>query len=193
MRFEEQFEQDKQKHQISESDWFKFKEGDNKMRILSEPKIIVERFKVGICYEGCNYCGKDEQNVSIRYLTWVIDRADGKVKLFKMPYKTTKQLVAYKMDADGGFGFEDFPMPYDININAEKAGTTKVVYTLIPARKNVPLTEEEQTTLDKCTVPESIIAKMKAKQRAKVEGIKEEDSGAVSYPEDEIDPNEIPF
>jgi len=193
MSFEENFESDKKEHHIQSNDWFKFKEGDNKMRILFEPKIIVEKFKVGIYYEDCGYDEKfPKSSKSIRYLTWIIDRADGKLKLFKMPYKVTKQLVGYKRNEE--YAFEDFPMPYDVNIQAEGAGDKTVVYNLICSRKETPLTVEEEAEFGKCTIPESIIAKMKAKQMQK-DGKAPVDAGdgKAEYPEEEIDAESIPF
>jgi hypothetical protein len=51
--------------------------------------------------------------------------------------------------ADPEYAFDEMPMPYDININAQNAGTKEVVYNVIPARNNTSLTAEEETALQR--------------------------------------------
>lgn len=193
--FEEQFEKDREEHEIKSgsSDFFNIKEGDNKMRILAEPKLIVERFKYGICYKGAEYCQKealerDKARLQYRYLTWIVDRLDGKVKLFKMPYIVAKTLVGLKQAVDEGYGFEDFPMPYDINLKAQNAGTKQVNYSLLPKKESTPITEYEQIDFEKQTEISDIIERMKQKQMEKM-GDASKESGEtldeIQYPEEE--------
>ena len=51
--------EDAAKDMGSGGDFYKFREGDNKLRIMSEPIIKVFRFGYGICYEGAPYCQKE--------------------------------------------------------------------------------------------------------------------------------------
>lgn len=136
--------------------WFKFQEGKNQFRILSEPEILFEDYKQGICYEGCGYEGKP------KYLAWILDRADNQVKLMKIPYSIFQNLVAFEEDEETNF--TGFPMPYDIKINAKNAGTKEVEYTVMPSikREAVPMTVVDEV-LQKNTTKE-IIEKMKQKQ-----------------------------
>lgn len=191
------------------SDWFKFKEGDNIFRILSEPIIFFEKFKTGICYTDCGYQG------TAKYLTWILDRADGKIKLAKIPYSLAETLGAYEKDED--YKFEGFPMPYDVKINAKGAGTKEVAYTILP-KPRTELSAEIMTEVEKKNKPEAIIEKMKEKQKEKhvADGTwqKEQDRKAelkqtladakqgkgeglaeagIEYPHEEINPDDIPF
>jgi hypothetical protein len=54
----------------------------------------------------------------------VIDRTDGKFKLFFMPNTIYKQIEALQENPD--YEFTDVPMPYDITINAKGAGSKDV-------------------------------------------------------------------
>ena len=83
----------------SSSDFYKLVEGDNRLHILTEPKIEVSRWGFGTCYEGAPFCnekqmdeeyeaavakakaeGKDPKEVSRpqltkKWLCWAIDSA----------------------------------------------------------------------------------------------------------------------
>ena len=179
-------------------DWFKFREGDNKMRIMSEPTIKVSRFGFGICYEGAPYCqkatldkelaeakakakaeGKDPSKVSIKmpsqkWSAWAILRGDKEKGqedsfiLVDLPYKISKALLELMTSDEAGF--KGFPMPYDINIKAKGVGAMSVEYSLIPSRANTDVTDAEMEELGKLTPVVQILDKMKAKQKEKTEG-----------------------
>lgn len=112
--------------------FFKFKEGDNRMRLMSECLPHTSVFQDG--------------KKSFKWLCYILDRVDGEVKPFFMPHKIYKAIEALQLNPD--YVFYEVPMPYDITVNAKKAGTMDVEYALIPARKETPLTEEEQDKLD---------------------------------------------
>jgi hypothetical protein len=59
-----------------------------------------------------------------------------------MPHGVFKQIEALQTSDD--YAFEGTPMPYDITINAVHAGTKEVEYTVVPAKKETPLTAEER-------------------------------------------------
>lgn len=196
-------------NQGSGGDWFKFQEGDNTFRVLSEPVMIFEKFKVGICYTDCGYQG------SAKLLTRIVDRADGKIKLAKIPYSKGEELLGLENDAD--YGFTGFPMPYDITIKAEGAGTKEVKYSAPLPRPAKPLSTEIVDELPKLKSIEEIVEKMKVKQKekhmqdgtwqknqeakAKLKGEVSEaravDGGkqdrGYDYPEADADLNDIPF
>jgi len=148
-------------------DWFNLKEGENRVRLLNEFEVYGEHWmpaekKFIVCIgkeEGCKPC-KNKVSITVRALGWVIDRADGKVKLFKMPYTVFKALGALQSDADYGF---DLLPEYDLKIN--RIGTGKESeYTVLPTPKITPLTEAEITEMDKKMKPAGeIIEKMKNK------------------------------
>ena len=146
--------------------WLTLKEGDNKIRLVSDCADYGNHFnpatqKSVICIgkEHCEMC-KQGIDPSVQFLAWVIDRVDGKVKLFRFGYKIYKQIVAYKNNPD--YAFEETP-EYDITIR--KIGTGRQSdYVVVPARQNVPLTtEEEEKVTEKVKDPNEIIEGMKAK------------------------------
>lgn len=162
------------------NDWFKFKEGDNTIRILTEPVIFFEKFKTGICYTNCGYQG------TAKYLTWIYDRQDGKVKLAKIPYSIAEVLATYEKDED--YAFDGFPMPYDIKINAKGAGTKEVVYTVLP-KKAVAMADEVMHEVSKENTCEEIINKMKEKQieKHKADGTWQKEQDRLANLKDELD------
>lgn len=114
---------------LSSGDYLKLKEGANRMRLMSECLPHPGQ------YQGRN---------NFKWLCYVLDRLDGKVKPFFMPHTIYKALEAYQLSDD--FGFVDVPMPYDITVNADGAGTKEVKYTVMPGREK-PLTASEQAAL----------------------------------------------
>lgn len=115
---------------IGGGDYLKLKEGDNRLRLMSE------------CLP---HAGTYQGKSNFKWLCYVLDRRDGKVKPFFMPHKIYKAIEALQMNPD--YEFDDVPMPYDVTVNALKAGTKDVVYTIVPARKNTPVTEAEAKDL----------------------------------------------
>lgn len=197
-------------------DWFKFEEGDNVFRVLEEPELIFEKYKVGICYTECNYQG------SAKFITHVLDKKDGKIKVAKIPYKIGTAIASYQEDED--YAFESFPMDYDIKVHSKNAGTKEVEYTVTPRPKREAISSEIKEELSKMKTIKEIVEKMKEKkkqehiddgsfearrkekngevediirlkkeaiERGKVEGSNVSDG--IDYPTDEIDPEDIPF
>jgi hypothetical protein len=143
--------------------YLKLQEGDNRVRLMSE------------CLEHpSEYAGKP----TFKWLCYVLDRRDGKIKPFFMANTIYKLIEALQLNPD--YGFDEVPMPYDITINAKGAGTKDVVYSVIPARTNAPLTEGELAALQD-------IQPLRELQKAVYEA-----SGGEQTPEkpaDQIQPN----
>ncbi len=200
--------------------WVKFKEGDNRMRIMSEPLIKVSRFGYGICYEGAPYCqkatldkelaeakekavaeGKDPSKVTIKmpskkWCAWAILRgkesADDTFGIVELPYSISKTLREL-MDSDEA-GFKGFPMPYDINIKAKGAGSMGVEYTVIASRTSSDVTDAEMEEFNKQTPVVQILDRIKDKQRQKMGGTSAQSTDApIEYPTEDINPDDIPF
>jgi hypothetical protein len=115
---------------LGSGDYLKLKEGGNRLRLMTA------------CLP---HPGTYQGRKTFKWLCYVIDRTDGKVKPFFMPHKIYKQIEALQMSED--YGFTDVPMPYDLTINAKNAGTKEVEYTLMPARKESPVTPLEHQQL----------------------------------------------
>jgi hypothetical protein len=91
------------------------------------------------------HAGEYQGKRNFKWLCYVLDRQDGKVKPFFMPHTIYKQIEALQVNED--YAFEDVPMPYDLTVHAAGAGTKEVKYTLMPARKNTPVTAIEHQEL----------------------------------------------
>lgn len=112
---------------LSSGDYLKLKAGANRFRLMSE------------CLP---HEGEFQGRKNFKWLCYVLDRVDGKIKPFFMPHTIYKQIVEFQRSEE--YAFEDVPMPYDLTITADaKVGTKEVKYTLTPARKNTELTTEE--------------------------------------------------
>lgn len=192
-------------HAQKTSNWFKFKEGDNNIRILTDPVIFFEDFKLGICYTDCGYQG------TMKGLAWIWDKSDNQIKLMKLNYGLLNTLEAWEDDED--YGFDSYPMPYGINIKAKGAGSKEVEYNYLP-RPKTDIPSEVTEKLQKEKSCEEIIEKMKEKniEKHKADGTfdkiksEQEQIGKEieqakqqraeqpdNYPDEEIDPDDIPF
>ena len=196
------------------TEYLNLQEGDNKMRILSKPEVCAYHFLAGPkknvpCYgmhRNCPHHEEDNQSPSVKWWAWVIDRVDGKVKLCKLPHKVFKQIAEYQTNPE--YQFETFPMPYDITLKVKNVGTKEAEYQVIPARSNSDLTPEEKEVFSKKNDVKNIVEKMKAKQ-AKLDGreytpkegseapanqeTQESTLPTIEYPDEEINPDDIPF
>lgn len=195
--FGEQFKKDAEAHGLNQGsgDWFKLQEGENIIRIMTEPVIMFEKFKVGICYTNCGYEGTP------RYLTYILDRKDNKIKLFKMPYSISKNLATISTDED--YFCDTYPMTYDIKINAKGAGKKDVEYSVIAKLPK----EVEQSAIDELAKQKpvtEIIEKMKEKQKEKIKNNPDlvpkpetqkvvDETDVIEYPEDDNNIEDIPF
>lgn len=139
------------------NDWFKFEEGDNVFRVLEEPELIFEKFKVGICYTDCGYEG------SPKFITYLLNRKTGKIQIAKLPYKIGTTIASYENDED--YSFTGFPMDYDIKVHAKNAGTTEVVYTITPRAKRDSIDADTAAELLKMKRIPELVAKMKENKK----------------------------
>lgn len=111
---------------LGSGDYLKLKEGDNRLRLMTE------------CLP---HPGEYKGTRNFKWLCYVIDRKDGKIKPFFMPHTIYKRLEALQLSED--YAFTDVPMPYDVTIHAAGAGTKEVEYSLMPARKETSISAIE--------------------------------------------------
>jgi hypothetical protein len=130
---------------------FRLKDGENQIRVLSEPKMLESTFN-----------GK----MSRKWLTWIIDRKEEKpearMKLFYMPKTILKAIADYEDNAF--YKFEGAPMPYDIIIKAKGAGTIDVEYTVMASPKREELSAEELELMKTLKPIEEVLSKILAAQ-----------------------------
>lgn len=194
-------------HTNKDSGWLEIKEGANQFRVLTEPELMFQNYKMGICYHECGFEGTP------KYMARVLDRKDNKVKLYKIPFKIFKSIAALEVDED--YKFEGFPMPYDIKLNAKNAGTKEVEYTVMPSPKIVAVGEEVVEFLSKQKPIKDVIKAMQDKniENHKADGtwqkeqdrleelrdklrkghVNDEGLDTVEYPEEQINAEDIPF
>ncbi len=188
----------------SQSDKFEFEnEGVYRMRILCMPKVLATHFfgkgnPSAICVgieKGCPFHKENEVNKpSLKLVTYIIDRKDGKIKLAELPLSISYGLNDLKQDED--FLFDEFPMPYDVKITYDPNNPDpKAKYRLVGSPKREDLTDEEKQELEQALIkmtPEDYVAKRKEKQLTKIEVVPVK----APYPtaeEEEIDINDIPY
>ncbi|MEW6126713.1 MAG: hypothetical protein AB1757_06720 [Acidobacteriota bacterium] len=116
---------------LGKSDYLKIQEGENRIRLLSDPVAYQSEFK-----------GK----FNTKFVAWVLDRRDGQVKAYFMPATVLEGIGALQSNPD--YAFEEVPMPFDITVVAKGAGTKEVKYSVLGARTNTPLTEVELKALE---------------------------------------------
>lgn len=155
---------------LSSGDYLKLKEGGNRLRLVSEC----------LAHEG-EYQGKK----NFKWLCLVIDRSDQKVKPFFMPHTIYKQIVALQRSDD--YAFYGVPMPYDLTINADGAGTKEVKYTLMPARKESLLTQAENEAIT-AHKPVAEVKSALDEKNAKNKGNAPQDDYAPAHTDDDHDP-----
>jgi hypothetical protein len=130
VNFAEARKEAQKKGLLGKGDYLKLQEGANKVRLMSE------------CL---GHPGEFNGRPTFKWLCYVLDREDGKIKPFFMADKIYKQIQALQTDPE--YAFDEVPMPYDITINAEGAGTKEVTYVVTAARQNTPLTPAEKALL----------------------------------------------
>ena|SRR3990167_271365 len=181
----------------SNSDFFAFEEGVNRMRILAQPKVIAYHFfgegqKPDVCVgidEGCKHHGEGIKKPTIKLCTYVIDRKDNKVKFAELPLSISYAINDLQEDSD--FAFEGFPMPYDVKITHDpKNPDPKAKYRLVASPKQEELTEEEMKSFEEAHTkmsPETYVQIRKDKQTS----LTKTDGKMPDYPE--ADPEPVPF
>ncbi len=192
--------------------WFRIAEGNNRIRIVSDGTVFAEHFKQGggggVCYgksKGCPNC-KEGDSPTFKKLYRIINRKKTKdidgieievgMQLAKFGNVIIKQLDALADNED--YSFDTFPMPYDVTINAVGAGDKSVKYSIVPSPKRTELTDDEAAALSKEHGVSEIVASMKNKRmkadgNAPAETEETQRETKVDYPNDDIDPADIPF
>lgn len=172
-------------------DWYKFQEGDNKLRILTEPEMIYEDYTNGICFTDCGFQGASKG------MSYVLDLKDNKIKLMKMPWKMVKQLGVWEVDDE--YGYTAYPMPYAIKVNAVNAGTKEVEYTFTAGRSNSDVGDDVLGELMNKKPVAEIIEALKEKNKKKHGSMPKPQAvelPTVEYPTADaegINPEDIPF
>ena len=185
--------------------YYRVGEGKNRVRILSPLFPFASHFVsktsapiTCIGKEDCAECKKivkvkqkdgsekEQENMpSVKFMCHVLDYNDGQIKLAQFPL--TIFLALRDLQNDPEWSFNELPMPYDITINAEDAGTTSVKYGVVASPKREPIAKEVADKLFKLHTPDQIKAAMIVKQKKAVGLVAAEPTEKVEYPENEND------
>ena len=193
--------------------YFRVKEGKNRVRILSPlypfashftsrttpPITCVGKADCAECKKMVKVKNKDGQEVEkentpgVKFMCHVLDYMDNQIKLANFPL--TIFLALRDLQNDPEWSFNELPMPYDITINAEGAGTTAVKYGVVASPKREPISKEVADKLFKLHTPDQIKAAMINKQKKFLGLTAAEPSKDIEYPENEndVDASGVPF
>jgi len=116
-------------------------EGEYSIRVLGAPKLYRYHWidavnRTVICGPDCELCLSGDRG-QLRYVVNVIDRKDGVVKMWEFG-RRVKASIMYIAEKYGD------PINYDLIVNRKGMKAEDTVYTILPAREENPLTEEEK-------------------------------------------------
>ena len=166
-------------------EYFNVSEGENRIQLLSHCAPYILKW-TGSKYEPAE---EGDTNTSVKGVCWVLH--DGVIKLATLPYTVVKAIKGFMEDTD--YSFEEFPMPRLINIKAKGAGTKEVEYVVIPSPNLAEVSQETLEELKSKPSPEEMVEKMKSKKSATSTESTEKSAGVPDYPDEEINPEDIPF
>lgn len=186
----------------SKTEWLtKFIEGDTRLRLLSHTVAYAQHYIVGgymgVCLgkdRGCPGCAVSDKP-KLKWLGWVLH--EEQIKPCLLPHTIVVELGNYQADPE--YAFTEPPMPYDITITKKKTGEKEqnVKYSIKASRINAPVSEEIMAELAKKLSPDQLKDKMREKKAIEL-GIKpnvepDQPTGVIEYPEEEINPEDIPY
>lgn len=202
--FAKQFREDKKEAMRGTAESYKFKDGENRIRILGTPKKF---FKAYVPVQGVGFlylwhdCGIQG---TMKYLAhaWVYqtDREGNDtsfIAIIELSMKTMQAIVDLMLSEE--HKFDSFPMPYDIDINVSNAGSISAIYSVNPVGENSPVPDQAMIELsEQKSSIEEILEKRKeeSKQKWEQKGKAYMNGGelpTVEYPTDDINPTDIPF
>lgn len=157
--------------------YFKFKKGENRIRILEEGEMLATHFVGGKGYtcfgvkEGCPHHGEgaprnedgSPKKPSVKLITYVLDRGekDQKPKQAEIPYSVIKQINTFATKKD--YAFTSFPMPYDMMVDYDPKAGPGDMYKAIPSATRDEIPGEVIEEMSKVQRISQIVVKKKAR------------------------------
>ena len=169
-------EQAEKQFSLGKGEYFKPKEGDNRVRLVS-PCLA--------------HPGEFNGKPTFKWLCQVLDLTDSKVKPYFMPDRVYQYIMDLQLDPD--YAFEEVPMPYNINIKTENAGKMEVKYTVLPSPKRIPLTPEENKAIEAAPTVAELQSKIRESEGKAPVVSNEQRQKEHAEIEAEINPEDIPF
>jgi hypothetical protein len=131
-----------------DSNTLKFQEGDNNIRVLTN--TVAHEFQY------------DDGGKSTKFLCYVWEYATKTIRLAFFAKTIARKLAELQMDTE--YGFNDLPMPYDLNVKVKNAGKREAEYEVLPARSNTPVPQEALDALAKEPTIEKVLANIIAEK-----------------------------
>lgn len=145
-------------HLNTEGAYFKFKDGENRLRIVTEPVLVWKSFnkeeKTAKVYMT-ETAGKQDKDAKKRFMMYVINRENEQIQIGEFGPSIVSQLTDLQQTND--YKFDDLP-PYDISIRKTGAGLD-TEYKVVAARANSDLTEEEKIKVFDLEPLESVLTR----------------------------------
>lgn len=200
--FTEKILQAQKEYGIGGGDRFKFKDGDNRIRILAGGEPIATHFlnnRGYTCFgknKGCPFHGdgaiKDktgkEIKPSVKFVMYLLDKKniDNSIQLAFIPYSVIKQIEALQGNED--YGFNSLPMPYDLAIKYNPSASPADMYSTIPSPKREDIAPEILEELENKKSIKEIVEQIKKNARDSANIITDEQSDDESESESESEP-----
>lgn len=170
--------------------WYQMQTGENRVRIVSGFEVLSKHFlQKGtppvVCIgpkNGCVQCinqtkweqehqndeDKSKKNPlkpSTKFLMWVIDRRDGKLKIAEFGWSIIEAIGNLKKLSDYAFNPTSKLPDYDIIVTKTVTGKniSDTKYSVNGARQNTPLTEEEAAEVGKLTSIKQVVDRIREK------------------------------
>ncbi len=176
----------------NKTEYFKFNEGDNRIRIVSPMLHIEDYFK-----------NNPESTPAQRWLCYLIHyepvETDGKItyketlKLAKLPLTIARYVK--NLSTDPEWAWEGDIIPFIININAKNAGTKEVDYNPTPSPKKTELSEKMKEELSKVDIVETTkrLKDFRDKAFEEYHSTHQSDTELPTIQEDEDDASDLAF
>ena len=156
----------------SGSEWFRITGIPTRIRVLTQFDVYPQHFDPagykGVCIGADKQCpgclaGKKP---SIKWIGYVLHEDQVRVAVF--PHTVLKQISDMQESED--FGFNSFPMPYDVDIKKEKSGDrpTDIKYSVTMRRTATELSPDQKLYLSEAKRGGEIVQKIKDKKIAEL-------------------------
>lgn len=116
---------------VGGGEYFKVQNGNNIIRVITE----------GIYHESEYKDKSGKTSTTKKFVMFIIDRKDSKVKPYFAPYAVYKAIAGF--EEDPFYKFQGMPMPFDVNIKVENAGTLNAEYNVQASPNRTELTPDE--------------------------------------------------
>lgn len=181
--------------------FFKFEEGENKIRILALAQKPVARHFVDnkpvVCIgidEGCPYHDENDKKPSIRYPAYIVSRKDNAFYQADLAYSIVKFLR--ELNKNDEWDFKGFPMEFDITVNYDPDAAPNDVYKCVPSPRREPVVHIHLESLGKARDIDELADEMRGIKSVQVESeTPEETSQAIEALADTlvVDESKPPF